>query len=407
MLSRRQSLFTLANVPISLSGFGAGGAVTPAVAGDSAVLGPGDFKFTGTYLNAAHMHPIPLSTAVAMREHIETRLDPISRPRQAKQRFAKLINAEAEEIALIPSTSYGESFVVGALQLKGNRPGRIVTDILHYDGSLYMYRELEKRGLSLSILPMAENGTIDMNRLEAAVDNKTTLVAISLVSWLNGFEHDLKTVCDIAHKKGAKVYVDAIQGAGAVPIDVRASNVDFLATSTFKWLMGDFGCGFLYVRQDLLQNLSRPEFGYHQYTDADYHFLPGDKPGTALFDAKPNDSTAMGYFEVGSVGTAAEIAAAASLGNLIATGVENIQRNRQPLMERLSARLSRRYRQLTPQNSKSPIISFSFPDADKMLVSRIKEANINFELYDNRFRISPSVYNSMADVDRAIDLLMA
>src|SRR5262249_34557435 len=153
-----------------LAGLGASASVAaPAAAADAAPLSRANFKFTGTYLNAAHMHPIPVNTAAAMRDHIETRVDPISRPRQAKQRFAQLINAAPDEIALIPSTSYGESFVVGSLGLKGDRPGKVVTDILHYDGSLYMYQELEKRGLGLTILPMAANGTIDMNRLEAAV----------------------------------------------------------------------------------------------------------------------------------------------------------------------------------------------------------------------------------------------
>ena len=72
---------------------------------------------------------------------------------------------------------------------------------------------------------------------------RTKLVAVSLVSMINGFQHDLKALCDIAHSRGALVYADIIQGAGAVPIDVHAWGVDFCACATYKWLMGDFGVG--------------------------------------------------------------------------------------------------------------------------------------------------------------------
>ena len=90
----------------------------------------------------------------------------------------------------------------------------------------------------------------------------------------NGFQHDLKAVCDLAHAHGAYVYADIIQAAGAVPIDVRASGVDFAAAATYKWLMGDFGLGFLYVREDLLDAvIQRPHWSYRSAADVDIHLL--------------------------------------------------------------------------------------------------------------------------------------
>ena len=73
----------------------------------------------------------------------------------------------------------------------------------------------------------------------------------------NGFQHDLKAVCDLAHAHGAYVYADIIQGVGASPLDVRATGLDFAASATYKWLMGDFGLGFLFVREDLLGTVVR------------------------------------------------------------------------------------------------------------------------------------------------------
>jgi selenocysteine lyase/cysteine desulfurase len=369
-----------------------------------------NFKITGTFINAAYTHPMPLDAAAAVRDYALARTDPGGPrrpPYEAKSLFARLVNASPDEIALIPSTSYGESFVIGALGLKDNPSLGVVTDILHFDGGLYAYGELAKAGHPVTILPMTEDGRIDMNRLENAVDHRTRLVAISLVSMVNGFEHDLKTVCDIAHRKGARVYVDAIQGAGAVPLDVKASGVDFVACSTFKWLMGDFGVGFLYVRPDRLAELKRPEYGYHQPATLAYHAFPGDAPGEVIFESTPNNKTADGYFEVGSLGEAAEVAAGVSLKNLLAMGVDNIQAQRQPLIDRLYDKLSARYRPLTPKGSRSPIIAFSQVGARDLLRPRLTEAKINIQVYANRFRISPSVYNTPEEIDRLIGVLLA
>lgn len=136
----------------------------------------------------------------------------------------------------------GENLVLQALGFP-QAGGRIVTDALHFFGSFYTYGELGKAGVDVVTLPMTAEGDIDMDQLEAAVNDNTKLVAISLVSTVNGFEHDLKRVCDLAHAHGAYVYVyaDIVHAAGSTPTNLRAAGVDFAASSSYKWLMGDFG----------------------------------------------------------------------------------------------------------------------------------------------------------------------
>lgn len=411
MVSRRGSLAALLAAPFAGLATGAAGPdpVDPHGAPGSRQARD-NFQISGVYLNAAYTHPLPLDAAAAMRAWAASRADPGARherPPNAKALFARLINAAPDEIAAIPSTSYGESFVVGALGLIRDPRGKVVTDILHFDGALYTYGELAKQGMGLTILPMTAEGRIDMNRLETAVDTDTRLVSISLVSMVNGFEHDLKQVCEIAHRKGARVFVDAVQGAGAVPIDVKDSGVDFLACSSFKWLMGDFGYGFLYARADVLPTLRRNEYGYHQPKTLAYHALPGDPPGAALFEAAPDDATAAGYFEVGSLGTAAQIAVAVSLSTILGTGVDAIQAARQPLIERLRHGLSEHYASLTPPDSRSGIIAFALPGAPHLIGPRLQAAGVNIQVYENRFRVSPSVYNTSADVETLIEVLTA
>ena len=108
---------------------------------------------------------------------------------------------------------------------------RIATREPHFDGSILNLQLLQReRGLDLRIVMPRDNGSrIDLRDMEKVIDRKTRLVEVSLVAMYNGFQHDLKAVCDLAHANGAYVYADIIQAAGASPIDVKATGVDFAA----------------------------------------------------------------------------------------------------------------------------------------------------------------------------------
>jgi selenocysteine lyase/cysteine desulfurase len=369
------------------------------------------FEFTGTYLNAAYTHPLPSASAQAMRHYLDARLlnsrgegfDMATDRNEAKALFARMINATADEIAWVPSTMAGENIVAAGLALPGSQ-ARVVTDAYHFDGSLYLYGQLAKEGLDLHVLTPRNNG-IDLNDLDAAITPGTRLVAISLVSMVNGFQHDLKSVCDLAHSRGALVYADIIQAAGAVPIDVQASGVDFCACATFKWLMGDFGAGFLYVRKDRLPRLKRSQYGYRQLAGFQSHTFPYDPPSREAFDWTSRSDTG-GRFEVGTLANGVPSALCVSLRQLLDLTVERIQAHRLPLMQRLQTELPKLgFTPMTPAESTSPIVSFAYRDALQKLGPRLKAANINIQLYENRLRISPSHYNDMTDVERLIAVL--
>src|SRR5438874_6842504 len=265
-----------------------------------------------TYISGAFTHPMPIAAAQAYRDAVNRRATigapPARRyvasdssqivedPRAA---FAALVNAKPSEISYIPNTSTGENLVVECLGIK-KFDGNVVTDALHFEGALVHLMELQKQGLDLRVV-MPRDGRIDMKDLERVVDKKTKLVEVSLVSMYNGFQHDLKAVCDLAHAHGAYVYADIIQAVGAVPFDVRATGVDFAATATYKWLMGDFGLGFFYVREDLLGRvMQRPHWSYRSVSDADIHLSPFDPQSPKPVTWTPKND-ASGYFELGTV----------------------------------------------------------------------------------------------------------
>jgi selenocysteine lyase/cysteine desulfurase len=317
--------------------------------------------------------------------------------------FAKLINASPDEIAWVPSTMFGENLIVSGLSLPGSNE-RVVTDAFHFHGSLHLYGQLSKQGLNLTVV-RPRNNRIDLNDLDVAIKPGTKLVAISLVSATTGYQHDLKKVCDLAHARGALVYADIIQAAGTIPIDVRASGVDFCACATYKWLMGDFGIGFLYVRKDRLPLLKRTMIGYRQMINFVSHVLPFDPPGETAFSSDTTEDMS-GHFEVGTFANEGICALRYSLEYLNRVGVENIQRYRQPMIDRLQKELPKdKYIPLTPDDSTSAIVCYAFKDAMKILKPKLDATDVNISVYDDMIRISPSFYNDMNDIDKLINVL--
>jgi selenocysteine lyase/cysteine desulfurase len=378
---------------------------------DSELPSKGDFAIPRgvTYLNGAYAHPMPTRALQAAHQYFQERSAPgaVSIPLSAsnvKAEFAALINAKETEISYIPNTSTGENLVVNGLNLS-YKEENVVTDALHFEGAIMHLQALQKKyGLDLRIV-MPHDWRIRLEDLVRVIDKKTKLVEISLVAMDTGFQHDLKAVCDLAHAHGAYVYADIVQAAGNTPIDVRASNVDFCACSSFKWLMGDFGLGFLYVKESLLDRLiERTQYGYYQAKSLDSHFLPGDPAAPEPYSWE-FDTSASGHFEVGTNAIAVTRILAESLPYIRRLDVASILAHRQPLLKKLREEMPRLgFEPITPPESTSALISFTVKDP-KTVRERLQKANINVRVSDRFIRISPSVYNDMSDIDTLLAAL--
>jgi len=367
-----------------------------------------------TFLNCAYTHPLPDAAAHAMAEYAYARARPgavmtgtSELAARVRSDFARLINARAAEIAFIPNTSTGENLVVNGLRIAERaRSGiNVVTDALHFEGALIHLDALQReRGLEVRTV-MPKDHRIDIADLARVVDRNTALIEVSLVAMYNGFQHDLKAVSDLAHAHGAYVYADIIQGAGAVPIDVQASGVDFCACAGFKWLMSDFGLGFLYAREDLLDGVvRRSQWGYHSAVAMATHFLPYDAPGDRFFTWEAG-ADAGATFEVGSRANGALAALGASLPYILSIGVENIQAHRQPLLRRLRDEMPRLgFEPVTPPATTSPLITFAMRDG-RDVAARLRAARVNARVASNYIRLSPSVFNDMGDIERLLEAL--
>ncbi|PYQ72725.1 MAG: hypothetical protein DMG04_16565 [Acidobacteria bacterium] len=254
------------------------------------------------------------------------------------------------------------------------------------------YKSLEAKGLELRVVKHRD-WAIDIRDVEKAVDRNTRLVSMALVSNVNGYLHDARAISDLAHAHGAYVFADMVQAVGAVPVDVRAMGIDFGSTATYKWLMGERGFGFLYVRDDL-QNTVVPttRYGHRQITSFDRVGITWEPlPGAAKY-------------ETGTFPNSLALVAAESLRYIEKLGLNNIRAHARMLTNRLQTELpAKGYRSVTPKANETPIVAFELNDA-AAAAKKLKEANIAATIIasEKRLRLSVSVFNNQQDVDRVI-----
>jgi selenocysteine lyase/cysteine desulfurase len=362
-----------------------------------------------TYLDSGSQHPLSLGAQAQAQRYLAYRaFDPAAadyeRPdRAVLEKYARLVNADVDEVTYVQSTTAAEQMFLRSLGFP-EPGGHIVTDTLHFFGSLPLYAEMERQGMEVTWV-RERDGRIPLEDMKKAIRPDTKLVALSLVSTINGFEHDLKAICDMAHEVGALVYADIIHAVGCIPVDLHASGVDLAAGASYKWLMGEFGLGFLYVRKDLQPRLKRTNYGYYGMSAFQCHVYPYDEPGDKIVDYAFRDD-ATGLFALGTHAHTPIPILDHSLDYLHATGVENIQAHAQTLIGRLKEELPERgFQVITPPESTAPMVACAYPNAREALGGKLREAGIRMTVSRNRFRVSVSVFNDMGDVDRLLEVM--
>ena len=356
-----------------------------------------------TYMNSAAMHPLGTFAARAIEQGVNYRLHGpgpgrvdfgADRQQDLKKRYGQLIGATANEIAYTANTSDGENIVVMGMDLP-RRGGNIVIDELHFTTSLYMYKELEKKGVELRIVKH-RNWAIDVNDMDRAIDRNTRLVSLALVSNVNGFMHDAKGVSALAHARGAFLFADIIQAVGAVPVDMRALGIDFASAGTYKWLMGERGIGFLYVRDDLQGSvLPTTRYGHRQVANFNRAELTWEPlPGAAKY-------------ETGGIGVLLAACVSEGIDYVQKLGLGPIRAHARQLTERLQKELPPLgYKPLTPRGTETPILAFELNDpAATAKALRAGKVAGTIIANENRLRLSVSVFNTHEDIDRVVEAL--
>ncbi|HEY7232794.1 MAG TPA: aminotransferase class V-fold PLP-dependent enzyme [Gemmatimonadaceae bacterium] len=219
------------------------------------------------------------------------------KPLDVGDEIAPLLGAGPGEVVMVPNVTIGQATVLSSLDYTAPRDTIVMTE-LDFPSVRYVYDALATRlGARIVVVPSDDGIGIDVERLLAAIDERTRLVAISHVLFRSAFILDAEAVCRRAHDVGALVSLDAFHSVGVMPVDVRQLGVDFLTGGVLKWLCGGPGGCFLYVAPRVADRLSPSLTGWQAharpfafegsmtYADDAFRWLGGTPVVPALYAA--------------------------------------------------------------------------------------------------------------------------
>jgi selenocysteine lyase/cysteine desulfurase len=314
----------------------------------------------------------------------------------ARSEFAGLIGAGEDELAVTTSVSAGVSALVSAFLFSRGRETTIVVSDFEFPTIGQIWHAQELRGARVVHVPADPDGSIPLERFERVVDDRTALVAVTSICFRNGSRLDVEGVTGLAHERGARVLVDAYQAIGAVPIDVRLLEADFLAAGVLKYLLGSAGLAFLYCRREHLEQLVPTATGW--FADADIFQMDvhdySPSPTARRFEAGtppvPNIYAGIaGIRLMREIGVAATAEHVRGLNDLLLEGLDE-----------LGARV------VTPRDPtrRGPLVTVASTGVHA-LVDALAADDVVTSSRDANLRISPHCYNSTEDVRAVLDAL--
>jgi cysteine desulfurase/selenocysteine lyase len=319
---------------------------------------------------------------------------------RARETVAKLINADAREIALTPNTSWGVNLAAYALPL--GKADIVLGSEGEFPANVYPWMAAAKaRGFTFELVPTID-GLCDEETIlrRVATDARVKAVALSWVSFWSGARIDLAAIGAACRARGVFFAVDSIQGLGALALDVRKVHIDILSNGAQKWLCSPWGSSFAYVRSGLLETLTPPAAGWlSQASAGDFaRFLDYDPAWRA--DAQ--------RFEVGSIPIQDVLGMDVSVGLLLELGTAAIESHVRaitaPLIKWAGSRKDVKLFTPVDDARRAGIVAFATADVDGD--SRLlREAGVVHAVREGAIRIAPHFHNSAADISRVIELL--
>src|SRR2546430_11624406 len=313
---------------------------------------------------------------------------------ELRRRYARVIGATSEEIALGPSISVALASVAEALDYGKRR--RVVVTSLDFPTVAYQWLAKRARGIELVVVESADQVTVPVEAIARAVDERTALVATSHVYFTSGAIQDIAAGAEAAHPSRAPRLIDAYQSVGMVPGDVHASGVDFLTAGGLNWLRGGPGVAFLYAREELARRLTPGVAGWFGHRD---QFAFDPRRLEFHDDAR--------RFELGTPALAAIYAQLGGLDYIDEIGVPAIRAVAAALTEDLIAHA--REREFQPKvaahpQQRSAIVML--PAADPAAKGRVlADAGIAAGGRPGHVRLSPFFYNVQDDHVAALERL--
>lgn len=354
------------------------------------------------HLNHAGVSPVSRRVATAVNAFITdaTGVDAAIQRRwserceQVRATFARLVGAQADEIAFVKNTSEGLSLVAAGMDWRHG--DNVIAVDGEYPSNVYPWFGLRRWGVETRLVRPVR-GRVRVEDVRALADERTRLIAVSFVDWSTGARTDLSPLGDFCHTRGIIFCVDGIQGVGAMQLNVERAGIDCLAVGGHKWLLAPEGYGCLFVSRRIADRIASVLHGWKSVTEADtylpYHFTP--RADAAKFE--PGSPSVLGTYALG-----------AALDLLHAVGPDRIEQRLFELTDRLASGLRARGAEiLSPWDAgaRSGIIVFRLGDNPHRLCSELIRQGFIVRVRSAGIRVAPHFYNNGEDIDRLLGAL--
>lgn len=364
------------------------------------------FPVTEKFIYCNHAAVCPLSTRV--RDAMNWLIDDVTtngsfhyfdwcdKYEEVRASAARLVNASPSEIAFVKNTSDGLSTVANGINW---RPGdNVITTNVDFPSNIYPWMRLQQQqGIAMKMVTERE-GRIDPDEVISLIDAGTRVVSLSWVQFSSGFRADLQTIGKACRARDVIFMIDAIQGLGALKLDVGRDCVDAFAADAHKYLLGPEGAALVYISERILDRIQPTVVGWMSVNDYTNHL-------DYKLDYRPG---ALRY-ECGTLNTAGIYGLGAAIDLFLEVGAEKIEAYILELSGYLAEHLQEKgYRVYGSRNRQeiSAIVTCTHPrHTPKALYHLLHEKNIITAPRVGRLRISPHFYNTREEIDVLIAAL--
>lgn len=311
-----------------------------------------------------------------------------------KQNLATLINTALDRIGFVPNTTEGLNILASGIDWKSG--DRIMLNDIEFPANVVPFLNLKRLGVEIDFVKN-QNEEILVEDIEAMITPRTKLLSISFVQFLSGFKANVTAIGELCKRHNIIFCVDAIQGLGASPLDVKKAQIDFLSNGGHKWLMGLMGLGFVFITEELQSRIHQRHAGWMSNKNFFGNFF------TYRIDF---DDTARRY-ENGIQNYLAIIALGESTSTLLEVGIDHIQSHLHSLTDDIVDFADAEGIEIvTPrmQAQRAGIVTIKLEGAEQIF-QKLTEKNIIVSLREGMLRIAPHFYNSHEEIAIFCDTL--
>jgi len=358
--------------------------------------------------------PIPVLNAITeyiadWREYGENWEEWLPLIIESRRLFGKMVGGTVEEVGCVPNVTSGLAGIASSMKYKPG--GNIVISDLNFPTNIYLWHLQKKHGKASEVRLLRRNsqGLVPIEDWEKAIDDKTSLVSVDYVSWINGCKERIRDIARLAHDHDALIIGDCFHALGVFPVSARQDGVDALVCGMYKWMQGPHGVGYVYLKKERLREMDPGYIGWHGVKDSVTKRLNTNQDMFGIpfniENAEPAPDASM--FEWGTWGVISVAGARAALEWALKDDQQERYRRVLKVTDRLIDGLKKKGRKIyTPLQSdrRSGIVVFEDPDPTATY-NKLKSLNITVASRVKSLRASPHYYNTEEEIDKLLTAL--